>query len=153
FVEFGPSIAAASIAQVHKAAVLEPDGTRRAVAVKVLRPGIERRFRRDLDSYYFAARMIERFHAPARRLRPVAVVDTLRRTTEIEMDLRLEAAAISEMADNIKQDTSPEDRLFRVPAVDWRRTSRRVLTTEWIDGIAISDRERLVAAGHDLKAL
>jgi ubiquinone biosynthesis protein len=147
FVEFGPPVAAASIAQVHKAFVVE-DGVRRAVAVKVLRPGIERRFRRDLDSYYFAARLIERFHAPSRRLRPVAVIDTLARTTELEMDLRLEAAAISEMAENTRDD---ED--FRVPQVNWRRTQRRVLTLEWIDGIPIADRASLVAAGHDLNRL
>ncbi len=153
YVEFGPPIAAASIAQVHKAMVVEADGTRRQVAVKVLRPGVERRFKRDLDSYYFAARLIERFHAPARRLRPMAVVDTLRRTTEIEMDLRLEAAAISEMADNIKKDEAADRIAFRVPSVDWRRTSRRVLTIEWIDGTPIAEKARLKAAGHDLEAL
>ncbi len=147
FQTFGPCVAAASIAQVHKAEVVE-NGSSRWVAVKILRPGIERRFRRDLDSYYFAARQIERFHPPSRRLRPVAVVDTLRRTTEIEMDLRLEAAAISEMTENLK----PEDGL-RLPAVDWRRTARRVLTCEWIDGIPISDHGALKAQGHDLSGL
>ena len=153
FVEFGPPVAAASIAQVHKAAVIDKEGNRQAVAVKILRPGVERRFRRDLDSYYFAARQIERFHPPSRRLRPMAVVDTLRRTTELEMDLRLEAAAISEMADNIRQDAAGEGARFRVPHVDWLRTTRRVLTLEWIDGVAISDHRRLAAAGHDLKSL
>lgn len=147
FVEFGPPVAAASIAQVHKAVVIE-NGEPRKVAVKILRPGIERRFRRDLDSYYFAARTIERFHPPSRRLRPAAVVDTLARTTQLEMDLRLEAAAISEMAEN-----SAGDAEFRVPQVDWRRTARRVLTVEWIDGIPISDRVALQAAGHDLGQL
>lgn len=147
FDEFGPPVAAASIAQVHKAFVSDA-GARRAVAVKILRPSIERRFRQDLDSYYFAARLIERWHPPARRLRPVAVVDTLARTTELEMDLRLEAAAISEMAENTKSDAG-----FRVPEVDWQRTRKRVLTLEWIDGIPISDHAALMAAGHDLKAL
>lgn len=147
FAEFGPPVAAASIAQVHKATVIE-NGQPRKVAVKILRPGIERRFRRDLDSFYFAARLIERFHVPSRRLRPVAVVDTLARTTQLEMDLRLEAAAISEMAEN-----SADDPDFRVPQVDWRRTARRVLTVEWIDGIPVSDREALLAAGHDLNRL
>ena len=145
--QFGPAVAAASIAQVHKAEVVDPRG-RREVAVKILRPGVERRFRQDLDSYYFAARQIERFHAPSQRLKPVAVVDTLRRTTEIEMDLRLEAAAISEMSDNIAGDAD-----FRVPEVDWQRTARRVLTVEWIDGIPIADVARLEAAGFDRKAL
>jgi ubiquinone biosynthesis protein len=147
FAEFGPPIAAASIAQVHKAAVVS-DGVRRDVAVKILRPGIERRFRRDLDSYYFAARQIERFHSPSRRLRPTAVVETLARTTELEMDLRLEAAAISEMADNTKADGD-----FRVPQVDWKRTQKRVLTIEWIDGRRVSDLAGLASDGHDLKAI
>ena len=130
FAEFGPAVAAASIAQVHKAAVIDADGRRREVAVKILRPGIEKQFRRDLDSYYFAARLIERLHPPTRRLKPVAVVDTLKASTELEMDLRLEAAAISEMAENTAGDDD-----FRVPEVDWKRTARRVLTVEWIDGI------------------
>ncbi len=153
FSSFSEPIAAASIAQVHKATTREPDGMGRTVAVKILRPGVERRFRRDLDSYYFAARLIEQFHPPSRRLRPVAVVDTLKRTTELEMDLRLEAAAISEMADNIKDDAEAPSGNFRVPEVDWQRTTRRVMTLEWVDGAHISDREALRAAGHDLEAL
>jgi ubiquinone biosynthesis protein len=153
FVSFGPPVAAASIAQVHKAEVANPDGTRRTVAVKILRPHVEKRFKRDLDSYFFAARLVERFHAPSRRLKPVAVVDNLARTTELEMDLRLEAAAISEMAENIAKERPERVAGLRVPAVDWKRTAKRVLTTEWIDGFPISDQEALKAAGHDLKAL
>jgi ubiquinone biosynthesis protein len=149
FAEFGPPVAAASIAQVHKAVVIDGGG-RRSVAVKILRPDIERRFRRDLASYRFAARQIERFHPPSRRLRPVAVIDTLARSVEIEMDLRLEAAAMSEMADNIKGDHVLPDGSFRIPAVDWRRTSKRVLTTEWVDGVPIADHAALRAAGLDL---
>jgi ubiquinone biosynthesis protein len=154
FSDLGPPVAAASIAQVHKGVVAD-GGNPRTVAVKILRPGVERRFKRDLESYYFAARLIERYHLPSRRLRPVAVVENLDRTTELELDLRLEAAAISEMADNIKGDAPRPDECkgFRVPAVDWRRTQRRVLTLEWIDGIPISDHARLKAAGHDLKRL
>jgi ubiquinone biosynthesis protein len=148
FAMFGPPVAAASIAQVHKAETKEPDGSLRPVAVKVLRPGIEQRFRHDLDSYVFAAKLIERLHPPSRRLRPIAVVDTLAKSVAIEMDLRMEAAAISEMAENTKSDEG-----FRVPRVDWSRSARRVLTLEWIDGIPIADRDRLVEAGHDPKAL
>ena len=153
FAEFGPPVAAASIAQVHKAVAIDGNGSRRDVAVKILRPDIEKRFRRDLDSYLFAARQIERWHPPTRRLRPVAVVDTLAHSVEIEMDLRLEAAAISEMADNIAGDALLPDGAFRVPTVDWRRTSKRVLTLEWIDGIPIADHAALRAAGHDLRQL
>ncbi|MFT3733042.1 MAG: 2-polyprenylphenol 6-hydroxylase [Hyphomicrobium sp.] len=147
FVEFGPPVAAASIAQVHKAYTLD-NGVRKAVAVKILRPNIEKRFYRDLDSYYFAARMIERFYPPARRLKPVAVVDNLKHTTDLEMDLRLEAAAISEMASNTKDDEG-----FRVPDIDWKRTAKRVLTVEWIDGTPIAQRDKLVAKGFDTSAL
>ncbi len=147
FAEFGPPVAAASIAQVHKARIIE-DGQSRDVAVKILRPDIEERFRSDLDSFYFAARQIERFHPPSKRLRPVAVVDTLADTVEREMDLRMEAAAISEMTEN-----TAEDKGFRVPQVDWTRTAKRVLTLEWIDGIPLADHAALRAAGHDLEAL
>src|SRR5690606_24351693 len=97
---------------------------------------------------YMVARMQER-HVPfTRRLRPVQVVETLQQTTRIEMDLRLEAAALSEIAENIKDDAG-----FRVPKVDWERTGRDVLTLEWIDGIKMSDISALEAAGFDLKKL
>jgi ubiquinone biosynthesis protein len=148
FSEFGPPVAAASIAQVHKAVTREPSGQPRRVAVKVLRPGIERRFRRDLDGFFLAARLIERWHAPARRLRPVDAVATLARTVAIEMDLRMEAAAMSELSANTRNDKG-----FRVPAVDWQRTSRRVLTCEWIDAIPLSDLDALRSAGLDLERL
>jgi ubiquinone biosynthesis protein len=144
FHEFGPAVAAASIAQVHRAEVKDANGGSRAVAVKVLRPAIEYRFQRDLDSFLFAARLAERRSAEARRLRLVSVVETLARSVAIEMDLRLEAAAFSELAENTRDDPD-----FRVPAVDWERTARRVLTIEWVDGIALSDRAALLAAGHD----
>jgi ubiquinone biosynthesis protein len=153
FVSFGPPVAAASIAQVHKAEVVDTAGTRRTVAVKILRPQVEKHFKRDLGSYFFAARLVERFHAPSRRLKPVAVVDNLARTTELEMDLRLEGAAISEMAENIAKEGPDRVAGLRVPSVDWKRTAKRVLTTEWVDGTPISDRDALLAQGHDLKAL
>ncbi len=154
YTELGPPVAAASIAQVHKARA-DVKGVDRQLAVKILRPNIEKRFKRDLDSYFFAARQVERFHPPTRRLKPVAVVDNLARTTQLEMDLRLEAAAISEMADNIAKHNEVADEAlpFRVPDVDWSRTAKRVLTTEWIDGTPISDHATLKAKGFDLKEL
>jgi ubiquinone biosynthesis protein len=147
FTSFGPAVAAASIAQVHRAEVNDGDGPR-AVAVKVLRPGVEHRFRRDLDSFFFIARLAERHSMEARRLRLIAVVDTLARSVTMEMDLRLEAAALSELAENTEDNAD-----FRVPSIDWERTARRVLTVDWIDGIPLHDREALAAAGHDLKRL
>ncbi len=133
-------VAAASIAQVHFAETTE--GVR--VAVKVLRPGIEAEFRRDIELFYWIARIVERARPAMRRLRPVAVVRTFEETVTLEMDLRLEAAAASELAENFADD--PE---FRVPAVDWQRTARRVLTLERIEGIPIDEVERLRAAGFD----
>src|SRR5262249_18726826 len=102
----------------------------------------------DLDAFVFAARNAEKMSAEARRLRLVEVVETLRRTVAIEMDLRFEAAALSEMAENTKNDPD-----FRVPAVDWDRTARDVLTLEWIEATPLSDRARLEAKGFDLKRL
>ncbi|WP_029349830.1 2-polyprenylphenol 6-hydroxylase [Bosea sp. 117] len=148
YAAFGPAIAAASIAQVHRGEVVDPDGTTRAVAVKVLRPDVQRRFRIDLSSFHRAARLGEKASPEGRRLRLIAIVDTLARSVAMEMDLRLEAAALSELAQN----TQAEDD-FRVPAVDWDRTGREVLTTEWIDGIKLNDLDGLRAAGHDLPAL
>lgn len=142
--DFRDPVAAASIAQVHPAAIVEKQGPDSRVAVKVLRPGVKARFASDLKSMFFMARMVERFLPAARRLRPVGVVETLARSVAMEMDLRLEAAALSEFAENTRDDHD-----FRVPFVDWTRTASQVLTTEWIDGIPLSDRSAIVAAGHD----
>ena len=141
---FGPSIAAASIAQVHKCVTL--DG--REVAVKILRPGVEKRFANDLNSFAFAARMAERFSKEGQRLRPVAAVGMLEDSMKLELDLRMEAAALSEIAQNAKDDPG-----FRVPAVDWALSAKRVLTTEWIDGTPMADVPTLRAKGFDLNAL
>jgi ubiquinone biosynthesis protein len=143
----GPAVAAASIAQVHRAEIIV-DGVRRPVAVKVFRPHIETRFRADLASFRFAARWAERMSAEARRLRLCEIVETLARSVTLEMDLRLEAAAIAEMAGNIAQDPD-----FRVPTVDWTRTAKGVLTLEWIDATPLSDRAALQAKGYDLARL
>jgi len=148
FKAFSPPIAAASIAQVHKATLATPEGRSRTVAVKVLRPGIRRRFRDDLDTFYAAARLIEKLDPRSLRLRPVAVVDTLARSVAVEMDLRLEAAALSEMAE-----LTAGDQGFRVPTVEWQLTARDVLTLDWVEGTKLSDLEALRAAGHDLSLL
>lgn len=144
YTQLDKPIAAASMAQVHPAIV---NGSRK-VAVKVIRPGVRQRFAQDLEGFFMVAQLQERFIPAARRLRPVTVAQTLAQTTRIEMDLRLEAAALSEIAQNIKDDTG-----FRVPSVDWERTGRDVLTMEWIDGIKMSDVDGLRAAGFDLEKL
>src|SRR5205085_415461 len=147
FASFGPAVAAASIAQVHRGEV-ERDGVRRAVAVKVLRPNVAARFRRDLADFFFVAHQAEAYSAEARRLRLIEVINTMSRSVAIEMDLRLEAAAMSEMAENTRNDPD-----FRVPTVDWDRTTHNVLTMEWIDGIALNDHARLEASHVDLPDL
>ena len=145
FADFSEPVAAASIAQVHKA-VRRRDGEQ--VAVKVIRPGVRQRFQADLDTFFDIARFQERHIPQSRRLKPVAVVETLAQSAKIEMDLRLEAAAICEMADNIAEDSG-----FRVPAVDWELTGRDCLTLEWVDGIKMSKVEEIRQAGHDLERL
>jgi ubiquinone biosynthesis protein len=147
FASLGPPVAAASIAQVHRGEVMR-DGVRRSVAVKVLRPNVASRFRRDLSDFFFVAHKAEAYSAEARRLRLVEVIHTMQRSVAMEMDLRLEAAALSEMAENTAGDPD-----FRVPAVDWDRTTHNVLTMEWIDGIALSDHARLEQAQVDLPDL
>ncbi len=147
FVEFGDAVAAASIAQVHRARVRTSEGER-DVAVKLLRPGVERRFARDLSDMFFAARSAERFEPSLRRLRLKDVVDALARSVRMEMDFRLEAAAASEFAENLVRD--PE---FRAPEIDWDRTTREVLTMEWIDGTPLSDTARLSELGFDAPKL
>ena len=118
------------------------------MAVKVIRPGVRQRFANDIKAMYLVSGLQERFMPSSRRLRPVEVTKTLEQTTKVEMDLRLEAAALSEIAENTKQDPG-----FRVPSVDWERTGRDVITMEWIDGVKMSDVEGLRAAGHDLNRL
>jgi ubiquinone biosynthesis protein len=144
FSSFSEPVAAASVAQVHKA--VTKDG--RTVAVKILRPGVEKRFAADIDSFGFAARQMERVSVAGRRLRPVAAVEMLETSMKLELDLRMEASALSEMAENTKDDPG-----FRLPKVDWATTSRRVLTTEWIDGTPMANVDALKAKGFDLIAL
>ena len=133
-------IAAASIAQVHFAETTAAE----PVAVKVLRPGIEAAFRRDLDLFYWLAETIEILQPGSRRLRPVDVVRTFNESVDLEMDLRLEAAAASELGDAFGEDPD-----FSVPNIDWQRTQRRVMTIERVHGTPIAQREDLIEAGHN----
>jgi ubiquinone biosynthesis protein len=137
-------VAAASIAQVHFAVTASGED----VAVKVLRPGIAAAFARDVDLFFWLADLVERTQPGLRRLKPVEVVRTLAETVRMEMDLRLEAAAAAELAGNFAGDAD-----FRVPRVDWQRTSQRVLTLERVLGIRVDDRAALIAAGHDVEVI
>ncbi len=145
FSEFSEPVAAASLAQVHRARVRT---TGREVAVKILRPGIERRFRRDVDAFYFVASMIELFLPASRRLHPTDVIRHFEKVVRAELDLRMEASAASEFAANTEK-----DRDFAVPSVVWHLCARRVMTLDWADGTPLGDIPALVRAGHDPKAL
>jgi ubiquinone biosynthesis protein len=146
FSDFGAPVAAASIAQVHEAVTKDDPPMR--VAVKILRPHIVRDFERDFDAFRFAAKWAERVSREARRLRLRDLVETLAASVALELDLRMEGAAACELAENMREEPS-----FLVPAVDWSRTSARVLTTEWIEGVPLRDAKKLREAGHDPKAL
>ncbi|MGR3761424.1 2-polyprenylphenol 6-hydroxylase [Roseobacteraceae bacterium NS-SX3] len=145
FSEFSEPIAAASIAQVHRARLAD---TGEEVAVKVLRPGIERAFRRDVDAFYFAARIAEVFAPGARRLRPMDVIKHFDGVVQGELDLRLESAAASEFASNTKHDKG-----FKLPEILWNYSARRVMTLGWADGVPLGDNAALDAAGHNRRIL
>ncbi len=137
-------VGAASIAQVHRA--VTTDG--RTVAVKVLRPGVEEDFARAIDTYQWAAAQVEGMSGEAARLRPRLTVENFRRWTLRELNFRREAASASELAEAM---TAEPD--FMVPQIDWARSTAKVLTVEWIDGIKLSNRQALVEAGYDLPHL
>lgn len=145
FADFGPPVAAASLAQVHRATLRE---TGQTVAVKVLRPGIERAFLRDVNAFYFVARLIERLAPSTRRLKPTAVVAHFESVVRGELDLRMEAAAAAEFRANTEQDAD-----FRVPAVIWQGSGRRVLTLEWVSGTNLGDVAALRERGVNLERL
>jgi ubiquinone biosynthesis protein len=145
FSEFDPEpIGAASIAQVHRAVTTEG----RQVAVKVLRPGVEEEFAKAIETYEWAAAHVENTGGEAERLRPRLVVAHFRQWTARELDLQREAASASELRENMIAEPG-----FYVPEIDWRRTARRVLTLEWLDGIKLNDRDALITAGHDCPKL
>ena len=145
FSEFSDAVAAASIAQVHKATLAD---TAEAVAVKVLRPGIERAFRKDIDAFYFAARMIEILSPASRRLRPMDVIEHFAGVVHGELDLRLESASASEFAETTRDDAG-----FRVPEIKWHLSGRRVMTLGWAEGIGFGDVDALRASGHNLEEI
>ena len=136
------AIAAASIAQVHYATTTED----LPVAVKILRPEIESAFARELDLLHWLAEIVEWLIPKARRLRPTGVIDTLEEVVAMELDLRLEAAAGDELRANFDGDLR-----FKVPAMDWTRTGRRVLTSERVSGVPVDEILTLEQAGHDTK--
>ncbi len=141
FSTFSEPVAAASIAQVHKATLRE---TGEEVAVKVLRPGIEAAFRKDVDAFYFAARLVDIFAPGARRLKPMDVIEHFDGVVRGELDLRLESASASEFAAN-----TVNDKGFRLPSIKWDYSARRVMTMSWADGVSMGDNAAIDALGVD----
>ena len=130
-------IAAASIAQVHKAQIND-NKTIKDVAVKILRPDIKRIFNEEIDAMMLFAFLIESFIKKTKRLKLVEVVFLLKEITNLEMDLRFEAAAANEYAENTKNDVG-----FRVPKIYWNFTSENVMTLDWVDGVSIRETDEL----------
>ncbi len=137
-------VAAASIAQVHKARTIAG----KEVAVKILRPNIEADFKRDLDLFDWLAQRIEANLPTSRRLKPIEVVQLFKQAVAMELDLRFEASAAAELAENTKEDAK-----FHVPAVDWNLTAQRAMVLDWVEGTKLSDVEALKAQGVNLNAL
>ena len=140
FSELGEPVAAASIAQVHKG--VTTDG--RQVAVKILRPDVERRIKRDIAVLRLGAKLAEGLFPQSKRLEPRAFVETVSRSLTLELDLRLEAASASELAE-----AAVAAQNFFIPEIDWTRTAKKVLTLEWIDAIPMTDIEAVKASGAD----
>jgi ubiquinone biosynthesis protein len=146
-IEISEPIAAASIAQVHIAKI-KIDGDQKEIAIKILRPGIEKQFNEELDALMLFAYIVESLFSKTKRLKLVEVVHLLREITNIEMDLRFEAAAASELYENTKNDVG-----FNVPKIYWNYTSKKVLALDKVDGISIREQELLKKSGVDLKIL
>ncbi|MDG2187110.1 MAG: 2-polyprenylphenol 6-hydroxylase [Hyphomicrobiales bacterium] len=144
FTEFNEPIAAASIAQVHTGKIDD----NQKVAIKILRPKIEEKFRDDFKFFYFVSGLLEKLNPNLMRLKFTESIQTMERSVKMEMDLRFEAAAISEINNNM----TDEDE-YIIPKIFWEKTTRKILTIEWIDGISIRDKDSLKKRGFDLKNL
>ena len=136
-IDLSEPVAAASIAQVHKAKIND-NGTIKDVAIKILRPNIKKIFNEEIDAIMLFAFLIESFIKKTKRLKLVEVVFLLKEITNLEMDLRFEAAAANEYAENTKNDVG-----FRVPQIYWNFTSENVMTLDWVDGISIRETQEL----------
>jgi len=140
-------VAAASIAQVHKAQ-LNDNGTIKDIAIKILRPNIKKIFNEEIDALMLLAFLIEGTIKKTKRLKLVEVVFLLREITNLELDLRFEASAANEFLENTKNDVG-----FNVPKIFWNYTSENILTLEWVDGISIREKEELEKRNIDTKTL
>ena len=142
---FSEPIAAASIAQVHKAQIND-DGVIKDIAIKILRPDIKKKFNEEIDALMLLAYIVENIVTKTKRLKLMEVVFLLKEITNHEMDLRFEAAAANEFAENTKNDVG-----FYVPKIYWNFTSEKVLTLDWIEGKSIREKDILIKQGVNVK--
>ena len=146
-IEISEPIAAASIAQVHLAKI-KNENQEKQVAIKILRPEIEKLFNEELDALMLFAYIVENTIPKAKRLKLIEVVHLLREITNIEMDLRFEAAAANELFENTKSDIG-----FNVPKIYWNYTTKKILTLDKVEGISIREHTKLNDQGVNLKKL
>ena len=140
-------VAAASIAQVHKAQIND-NGVINDVAIKILRPNIRKIFNEEIDAMMLFAFLVESFAKKTKRLKLVEVVFLLKEITNLEMDLRFEAAAANEYAENTKNDVG-----FKVPQIYWNFTSENVMTLDWVEGVSIRETEKLKKRNLDTEKI
>jgi ubiquinone biosynthesis protein len=140
-------VAAASIAQVHKAQIND-NGVIKDVAIKILRPNIRKIFNEEIDAMMLFAFLVESFAKKTKRLKLVEVVFLLKEITNLEMDLRFEAAAANEYAENTKNDVG-----FKVPQIYWNFTSENVMTLDWVEGVSIRETEELKKRNLDTEKI
>ena len=146
-IDISEPMAAASIAQVHFAKI-SVSGQNKDVAIKILRPNIEKIFNDELDALMLLAYIIQSLIKKTKRLKLVEVVQLLREITNVEMDLRFEAAAANELYENTKNDVG-----FKVPKIYWNQTSKKVLCLEKVDGIPIREVDNLTSLNINIKKL
>ncbi len=146
-ISFKDPVAAASIAQVHFVKI-KIDGYEKELAIKILRPNIYKIVNEELDALMFLAFLIENLFKSTKRLKLVEVIYLLKEITNVEMDLRFEAAAASELYENTKN-----DKFIKVPKIYWNYTSKQILTLDKIDAIPIRDLESLKKSNIDLEKL
>ncbi|MFC5481309.1 ubiquinone biosynthesis regulatory protein kinase UbiB [Massilia suwonensis] len=145
FASFDPvPVASASIAQVHFATLKNG----KQVAIKVLRPGMKKTIDEDIALMYMATGLIERVWAESRRLKPREVVAEFDKYLHDELDLMREAANAAQLRRNFA-----DSELLMVPEMYWDYCTSSVIVMERMNGIPVSQIDRLAAEGVDLKKL
>ena len=132
--------ASASIAQVHKARL--HDGT--WVAVKIMNPTVEKNFTTDIDLLHFLTRNLEFFFPRTRLFKFREIIETYESWVKSELNFRREAASGAELKANLKNDGN-----ITIPKIYWQYSNEKIFVSDWIDGIKIDERQKLIDAGHE----